>query len=248
MRARYWQKPTLMIFIAGTFLANFVSPVKSDEFHMVTGATAPYSSDNESGFLELVAKEAFGRLGHTVRIDTLPTARAIQTVSVGKADGDMQRIGGLEKKIPNLIPVLESVSEYEFTGFSLSKNLHKLTLQTTSNYTVAYLNGWKYYDYNVPKETRKIIAQTPSQLFKLLKKKRVDLVLFSRWSGYYWAQKEKVAAFAINPSFKKLKMYIYLNKKHSELASKLAHALKQMKEDGTYDKIFTKALKQHVPS
>ncbi|MEH6476797.1 MAG: transporter substrate-binding domain-containing protein [Sneathiella sp.] len=237
-----------MIFITSIFLVSSASYAKADEFHMVTGAKAPYSSDNGSGFLELIAKEAFGRLGHTVKFNTLPTARAIQTVSVGKADGDMQRIGGLEKKIPNLVPVLESVSEYEFTGFSLSKNLRNLDLKDLSGSTVAYLNGWKYYDFNVPKETSTIIANTPSQLFKLLKKKRVDLVLFSRWSGYYWAQKEKVAAFAINPSFKKLKMYIYLNKKHIELAPMLARALKQMKEDGTYEKIFTKTLKQHASS
>lgn len=234
----------IRIFIQVYFcvFALFVFTVTSsmataDKITMVTGAKAPYAQPDNAGFLDRIALEAFKRVGLEVEVKALPAARALEEASHGRADGDMQRIKGLEKRRPNLIPVEESISQYDFIGFTKNKSLTNITFEDLPKHKVAYLLGWKFYDINVPKETQVQQLNSPQQLMEFLKKDRTDIVLFSRWSGYYWANKVGVKVHSLNSPFRSMDMYMYLNKKHIELAPKLAAALRSMKEDGTYNRI-----------
>ena len=43
----------------------------------------------------------------------------------------------------------------------------------------------------------------------------------------------------VSPALKDVDMYLYLHKKHQALAPRLAQALKDMKADGTYNRIMS---------
>jgi len=228
----------LTTFCFGLFGAN----VNAADYNLVTGAKAPYSNTEQTGFLDRIAVEAFRRLGHTATVNSLPAARAIRLVSDGGVDGDMQRIRGLDKTIPNLVMVPEPINVYEFSGFTFDKMLKSIDLTDLKNLKVGYLRGWKFYEMNISKEASSEIVDSPVQLFKMLEYKRIDVALFSRWSGLYWARSLAVDVNLIEPAFKKVDMYIYLNKKNANLAPQLAKVMKSMKLDGTYDKIFRQTL------
>jgi len=230
------------------FLAVSTAHSSIDEFVMVTGAKAPYSQSDTSGFLDRLAGEAFLRLGHSVKVTSLPPPRALRNASAGVAYGDMQRIKGLDKTVSGLVPVPEAISSYAFTGFALKPLVKEIHLKDLKSMKVGYLRGWKFYELNIPNDTFAIVADRPEQLFALLKLGRIDIALFSRWSGFYWAKQVKLIVHAANPPFETIEMYMYLNIKNKELAPKLARSLKSMKRDGTYDRIHAETLQRNAGS
>ena len=60
-----------------------------------------FSALEDSGPQEvakLVLREAYERIGFTVRFSTLPGERALLESNAGRTDGEVARIGGIEKK------------------------------------------------------------------------------------------------------------------------------------------------------
>jgi polar amino acid transport system substrate-binding protein len=219
-------------------LAFFTVFSYGDEpLRMVTGADKPLVLPNEKGFLQLVSKEAFKRIGKDITIQNLPPARAIQQVNRGQSDGDLLRIQGLETEFPNLVIVPEKISEYTFVAFTL-KDKHTINgWDSFHSHKHSYLRGWKFYENNILTSSKSIVADSPKQLMNLLKRGRVDIILFSKWSGFWWGSKSDVKLKMIQPPLKSEDMFIYLNKKHVSIVAELARAIKNMKKDGSYQSI-----------
>lgn len=214
----------------------------AEEFVMLTGAKQPYTNEDQTGFLDRIAGELFGALGHSVTVHSTPPARALLEVSQGKADGDMQRIAGLQDRVADIVPVPESVSLYEFAGFTLDENLDGRGLTDLAGRTVGYLRGWKYYENNLPQDVDAVVVDEPQQLLTLLQRGRIDVALFSRWSGLYWADQLGITVTPIEPSFHRLEMFIYMNQRHAGMVTDMAAVLAAMKQDGRYDRIFAETL------
>lgn len=84
-------------------------------------------------------------------------------------------------------------------------------------------------------------------LFKMLKNDRTDLVLYEKWQGIAIAKDVGLDnAFVNKLPLKQKKMYSYLNIKHADLIHRLAHNLKTMKSDGTYQRIFNQVLSEYI--
>ncbi|MPN49018.1 hypothetical protein SDC9_196631 [bioreactor metagenome] len=83
----------------------------------------------------------------------------------------------------------------------------------------------------------------PEQLFKMLDSGRVDLALYTRADGISILRSLGLSSIApISPPLKDVDMYLYLNKKHEALVPRIAKALREMKGDGTYNKIMFEVL------
>jgi polar amino acid transport system substrate-binding protein len=80
----------------------------------------------------------------------------------------------------------------------------------------------------------------PEQLFLMLDGGRIDLALYTRADGIALARSMGLAAVApLAPSLKDVDMYLYLHKRHEALVPKLAQALREMKADGSYNRILS---------
>jgi len=111
-------------------------------------------------------------------------------------------------------------------------------------YSVGFIIGWKILEKNIKSTKYTIKAKEPRQLFNLLGKKRVDLVVYDRWMGLFYIKKNNLSFIkTLEPPLVQKQMYLYLHKKHLKLVPEIASSLRQMKEDGTYEKIFNKVLK-----
>ncbi len=203
-----------------------------------TTGESPLNTPEQTGFLDLVAAEAFRRSGLKLETVMLPAERGLINVNLGIEDGEMSRIAGLEKIYPNLIRVPESIMDWEFYAFSeLKINLNGGWPDLT-NYSVAFINGWKILERNVPAETEITKVKNPEQLFYLLARKRTQVVIYERWAGLRQIQQTQLKKVRlIQPALSKREMYMYLHKKHRVLAIKIAEALVSMKRDGSYDKL-----------
>ncbi len=222
----------------------------AEPFNMATGATEPLAKNDGGGFLNLIADEAFGRLGLEVVVEALPPARAIQQADDGRSDGDMQRISGIEASFPNLVRVGEKINDYRFVAFSSPNNMSEdgepgieiNGWESLTGYRVGYLRGWKFYETNIPVEIETVIADNPRQLMSLLDYGRVDLILFSQWEGLWWGRETGVPVTMLEPPLGSMEMFAYVNRVHAELAPQLANALRDMKDDGTYRRIAEQSL------
>ena len=208
-----------------------------------TTGKPPLNTPEQTGFLDQVAAEAFRRAGLELQTIQLPAERGLINANLGIEDGEMSRIAGLEKNYPNLIRVPEKIMDWEFYAFSELEMELKDGWSNLANYSVAFINGWKILENNVPAQAEITKVKNPEQLFQLLSKKRSQIVIYERWAGLrYIKQPQLINVRPLQPVLARRDMFMYLNKKHQTLVPKIAEALKSMKQDGTYQSLVNQIL------
>ena len=213
---------------------------------MNTAAKPPLSTEFNDGFIDLLAIEAMSRIHVKLNIVQLPAERALQDDNNGMLDGELLRVAGLEKIYTNLVPVDEKLMDLKFVAFSRKLKHLNGGWNSLKNYSVAFMNGWKILEKNVPADAEITKVNSHSQLFNLLDIDRVDIVIYERWGGLRLIQDLNIAdVHPLKPALATSSMHMYLNKKYQSLVPKLDAALKEMKADGTYNKIYDKTLKKY---
>jgi len=197
------------------------------------------------GFMDLIAEEAFKRIGVTLKTVSLPAERGLINANKHKVDGEMSRIAGIQHTYKNLVQVPEKIMDWEFVVIGNPDLQTQNGWQCLAGEQVAFINGWKILEENLLTKAKVTQVKGPDQLFLLLQRKRTDYVVYERWAGKKYIKDLAIEHASINfPALVKREMFIYLHKKHSPLVSKLATALRSMKSDGTYRKIRKRTLKQ----
>jgi polar amino acid transport system substrate-binding protein len=233
---------------AGMLLATLIgsSPclAENGKLSLTTGALPPLTaSPDYPGFLNDLAREAFKRIGIDVEVTAVPVERALINVNSGLDDGDVFRVAGAELTYPNLIRIPEKVLNLDFIAYSKLPGIQLRTWADLQPYAVGYGAGWKIFERNV--KNVKEVTNTPSihELFYLLEKGRVDVILMDRWQGQLIVRQRAYQLKPIEPPLASVEMFMYLNKKHAALVPKVAQALRDMKADGSYKKIYDATLK-----
>lgn len=205
------------------------------------------AGDGAPGFMDLLVKEAFRRIGRDARVENLPGERALLMSNEGLTDGEALRIAGLEKNYPNLLRVPEPVSVFDFMAWSMRKDTRIAGWSALKPLAVGYTFGWKLYDQQVKEAYEIIRVRSIDQLFPLLKKQRIDVALLDRWQGYYLLRHSGVEARPVEPPLASVDMFIYLNAKHRAIVDPLAGALAAMKADGSVRRIHDATLTVYLP-
>ena len=234
------------VLSASLIVVASMSPARSQELTFVTAAGPPMSANaaGKPGFLDLLLKEAFGRLGRKIRLQPLPAERALLNANKGFEDGDAYRIGGLEKTYRNLRRVPEPVLNAEFVAYSRGQVESSGTWSVLKGRSVGIITGWKIFEKNLTNVALLTQVRDPDHLFGLLRRGRVDVVMFGKWQGL-WYLKSKGWRFHMWPEpFAQRPMYVYLNKKHQDLVEPLADGLRAMKADGSFQRIFNSTLEK----
>ena len=225
---------TLSVLIFSTL---FIPAARAETLVLNSVATAPLTNDAGTGFLDIIANEAFRRNGIKLSLIRLPAERGLINANTGIDDGELLRIGGMEKLYPNLVPVPEKLMDMHFVAFSKDPSVKIDGWQSLKNYAVGFIKGWKILEINTPKEAQIILARDSEQLFTMLEKNRIDVALFERLMGLEIIRHKKIqGARDLSPSLAVRGMYIYLNKKYKPLASKIAASLAALKSEGFYNR------------
>lgn len=195
----------------------------------------PYSNDARTGYADLIAIEAFRRIGVELRLVVVPAERALLNANAGIEDGELARIAGLEAQYPNLIRVPEKFIDWEFTSFTkdptLAMDWPSIRLRST-----AHIKGWKIYERELKGAASVIAADDPAQLFRLLETGRVDTVLYERWLGLALLKTQHLTGtIAHVPPLETRGMFIYLHRRHAAIVPSLSEALRALKAEGYYE-------------
>lgn len=229
-------------------LLLWVTPVTAQTPIIIGSDSAPpLSTVTQTGMLDLLAKEAFSRIGKQVIITPLPSERSLINANSGITGGDLVRIDGISQLYPNLLKVPEKICDFDFVAFSKSADLKLSGWDSLKPFSVGIITGWKILEENVhAKVVTKV--ENAEQLFHLLMRNRADLIIFSRYEGYGVIKDKKLhGVHVVEPPIESREMFLYLNKTHLKLVPQLAEALRKMKEDGTYSEIKHKSLQPYLP-
>jgi polar amino acid transport system substrate-binding protein len=91
--------------------------------------------------LDLLVKEAFSRIGLEAEIVFNPTGRSLSDVNEGLADGELNRIEGMEKNFPNLVRVPEPNMVMDFVAFSKKEYIIN-GWESISDLRIGIVKGW----------------------------------------------------------------------------------------------------------
>lgn len=149
----------------------------------------------------------------------------------------------MEKIYPNLIRVPEEIIDWKFVVFSKRNINTNKGWNSLKPYVTSFITGWKIYENNVPKDVKISKVRNSDRLFNLLSNNRTDVVLYELLQGLEHIKKNNYKNIKTSyPPLAHEKMFIYLHKKHAHLVPKLAQSLKEMKKDGSYERLYQKIL------
>lgn len=225
------------------------APVFAGEpLRLNTGVGAPYIQADKQGFLDLLVPEIFRRLGRPAEaVGYSASERAMINANSGLDDGVAMRVKGLGTSYPNLVLVDEPVIDNDFVAYSIRQRFSTTGFATLKPYQIGYIVGWKVFEARLDGGFALTRVQDAEQLFNLLANDRADVVLFERWQGNWLVRERRLPATLLLPPLVSTKMYMYLHRKHAALAEPAAAALRVMKADGSYDRIFGQSLQVLEP-
>lgn len=232
-------------FLVGLALVLPFAPAQAAErLTLSTGMAEPWTTQERDGFTDLLIPALFKRLGIEAElVVNKASARAITLADDGIDDGIAARVEGLEAKFPNLIRVPEPIFVNDFVACSLGQGPARADWQSIAGYRSSYIIGWQIFDNNLKPDKTLLLAKDAEQLFALLKAKKVDLALHERWQALWLAREAGMKLTIHEPPLARVKMFIYLHRKHADLVNRVAGELTAMKADGSYQAIAKRAFK-----
>lgn len=193
-----------------------------------------------SRWVALIYQEAFKRLGMPFQLEHYTLARRAAMVEEGLVDGETSRVFNYGDNRPYLVRVDESLIDLGFSLYTAnpSVRLQRLEDLRATNYQVEYRRGILICESALKGAVAaERISDVPTQqqgLKKLIAKRTdlycdIDVYVLQELQSpeFKGANVHKVIGIG-----KAVPTYPYLNKKHAELAPRLAAVLKQMKAEG----------------
>lgn len=229
-------------------LVSSLSLAASDEpvLTLVTGdmETGFYHSPEQTGLIDDLLGLALKRIGYGLRVLTVPTERSLKMTAAGYADGEMLRTTAIEPHFPTLLRVPEKLVDGEFVVFSHEPIDLSQGWQALAGKSVGIVIGMKLIENNVPANAYITKVKDEKLLFTLLKRKRIDYAVFVRDMGQYYLHKNNIKGLLVTKMhLDKVPAYTYLHPKHAALVPRLANALKEMKQDGSFQMLVEKHLR-----
>lgn len=210
--------------------------------------SAPFTNEEGTGLVDVVAREAFRRAGLKLKLIRLPAERALLNANAGIDDGEVSRIAGMEKAYPNLIPVPEKLVDHHFVAFTRTAKLKHATWDSVAPFSIGYIRGYKIIESNLRPETKTTTANDAEQLLTMLDKGRVDIAIYRRWEGIALAEKLGIENIhIIEPSLAEKEIFIYLHKRHADKVPKIAAALREIRREGMFARACREAFSTFKP-
>ena len=207
-----------------------------------TGFTPPVSS-----LFNDIMIEVGKRTGHSINFQEISAERSLALVNNGVDDAECCRIPKVVMgDYPNLLVVPESVFTVRFVAFSQKPGLKVSNWDDLKPHSVGTVTGWKILVKNIERiqpDTYHILDNADA-MFKMLQLGRLDVATLGYLSGLDVLDKLAIDDIQVQePPLATRDLYLMLHKRHANLIQPVTTALREMKADGTMDKIVNKIQK-----
>lgn len=187
--------------------------------------------------MKSVLEEAFGRMGIALDVVHLPSERSLRNADAGVEDGNFVRTAGI-KAHPNLVRVPEKLFVNRIVAFSKDRSLKMDGWKGLTPYNVTFVRGWKNCQRNIKHAKSITPVRNEDLMFKLLYKGRADVGIFGKRTGLDKLKEMGIDGIhALDPPIVVSDLFLYMNKRHEGLIPEIVAVLKEMKRDGTYQRL-----------
>jgi len=222
------------IFLISTLLLLLSSQAFSSEKLIFTSI----KNSSFTNFAMAVLGEAYKRIDIEISNEPLPAKRSLRWANEGlHYDGELFRISGIEKQYTNLIPIKVPLHKSQWMAYTKNKKIKIAGWQSLKPYKIGIRrgivttkNGTKGFD------TQEV--NTNKQLFEMLYRNRVDVVILSKGNAEKALDGLNYEGInMLEPPVSTRYVYHYIHKKNKHLQSKLYKVLEKMEKEGLIDKI-----------
>lgn len=184
-----------------------------------------------------IAEAAVQRIGMTAVVREVSPERSAVMANDGTTDGDIGRSSGLDKTYPNLLPVPEPIYHYAPTAFAYRRFDMSAGWESLRTHTTCIRRGLRQTEMRTRDMPRQVLADEAAML-RMLAAGGCSVVIMERNNALARAaMAADPPLLQLLPPMEVMPLYIYLHRKHAALVPRLAAALRQMRADGTMQKL-----------
>ncbi len=214
-----------LMFCAMLSVLLLMSSARAQDVLKLSGFEAP----NLTPVAESILSQAYGELG--IRIQTFITSprRALLDSASGKTDGELVRIRTIEADHSSLLRVDVPIILARTFAYTNKPQLRGKSFKQLRHLRVGHVAGARFAAELADGFAEVWTADTPEQLFEMLQRDRIDLVIAGESTGRRIIRDRKlVGVFPLRPSLQEVAFYHYLHEKHADLVPRIEAVLKRM--------------------
>lgn len=221
-----------MLICVVMYLTSCICQANSD----MTVSTL-FEGDPATSVATRILTEAYGRLGITLKVTTMPGERSLVSANTGVTDGELYRKADMANQYTNLRIVPVPLMRYDIVAFCRCKPFAIKDWISLKPYRIGYIKGIKIVEQNTVGMNAEPVG-TLRQAFIKLELGRSDIVLANRVTGIAALREQQLNdVVVLSPPLASFPVYHYVFKGHEDLVPKLTEVLRQMEKDGTLEKI-----------
>ena len=185
-----------------------------------------------------ILNTVYERLGYRMDVTPCTAKRSLDISNSGKVDGEVVRIGGMTQHYPNLIQVPEQLIETQAVVFGRPEWVKQVTRwQDLETYRVGILIGIKFAERAVG-HLNPYVAYEEADLFRMLTKGRLDLVVLTRLEGEHFKRTLGLPEWVCpSATLESLKAYHYLHRSNHALVAPVSQQIAKMRASGELQRL-----------
>jgi ABC-type amino acid transport substrate-binding protein len=188
-----------------------------------------FDAPNLTPFAEKILRQAYAELGIGIEVVMSNPHRALLDAASGKTDGELVRVREIETQHESLIRVDVPVVVARTFAYANRLELKGKSFANMKHLRVGHVAG-AFFAQELSAGFAEIwAAETPEQLFEMLQRNRIDLVIVGEGTATRVIRELKIdGVFALRPSLQEVAFYHFLHEKHAGLVPRIEAALKRV--------------------
>jgi len=195
-----------------------------------------FEAPNLTPVAEKILSRAYAELG--IRMETVVSTprRALLDAASGKTDGELARVRSVGDLHETLIRVEVPVVVARTFAYTDKPELKGKSLSELEHLRAGHVAGARFAGELAKGFAEVWPAETPEQLFEMLHRDRIDLVILGESTGNRLiGEMALTEVFPLQPSLETVEFYHFLHEKHAALVPRIEAVLRRMMQGGPRD-------------
>jgi ABC-type amino acid transport substrate-binding protein len=191
-----------------------------------------FDAPNLTPEAERILSRAYEELGIRIETVKLSPRRALLDSASGKTDGELVRVKIVGTAHESLIRVDVPIIEARTYAYASKPELRGKPFGELKHLRIGHVAGARFASELADGFSEVWTAETPEQLFEMLLRDRLDLVIVGEGTGRRVIREREIKeVFHLTPSLRTVSFYHYLHEKHAALVPRIEAVLRRQLEE-----------------
>lgn len=173
-----------------------------------------------------------------IRVETVKASprRALLDAAAGRTDGELVRVADIGAVHESLIRVDVPIVVARTYAYASNPELRGKSFDMLRHLRVGHVAGARFAAELADGFSEVWTAETPEQLFEMLRRDRIDLVIAGEGTGQRIIRERGMSGvFPLLPSLRSIAFYHFLHESHADLVPKIEEVLRRQMDEAEKD-------------